>query len=251
MPTASMPSITAVRGMLRTDALRLRRDRFLIGISIYILAITVVMRWLLPEITTAVASEWEFDLIPYHPLIVSYWIVQTAPLIPGIIGAFMLLESREDGTVKALFVSPNPLSSYVSVVCVVMLVTAVSLTLAQGAIIALALPPWPALIAVGLAAAPAAPIFAFLVASFAENKVQAFAYMKIFGLGPTLVLGAYFLPEPWQWLAAIYPPYCASKAYWIAEAGGSQWPLWVLGGLVGSVVWVVVLQRLYLDASRK
>ena len=246
-----MPSATAVRGMLRTDTLRLRRDRFLIAIAVYILAITVVMRWLLPEITTGFASNWDFDLTPYHPVLVSYFIVQVGPLIPGIIGGFLLLESREDGAVKALLVSPNPLSSYLSVVCVVMFVTAVTLTLAQGAIIALALPPWPALIAVSLAAAPGAPVFALLIAAVANNKVEAFAYMKIFGLGPILATVAYFVPAPWQWLAAIYPPYCASKAYWVAEAGGSQWPVWILAGLVSSAVWVGVLQRLYLRAARK
>ena len=181
----------------------------------------------------------------------SYFIVQLAPLIPGIIGGFLLLESREDGTVKALLVSPNPLTSYVSVVCVVMFVTAATLTVAEGAIITLALPPWPALISVGIVAAPAAPMFALLIAAIADNKVQAFAYMKIFGLGPLLATVAYFLPMPWQWLAAIYPPYCASKAYWIAEAGGSEWPLWVLGGLVFSAVWVGVLLRLFLRAARK
>ncbi len=251
MPSDSMPSFRAVCGMLRTDALRLRRDRFLIGISAYILAITVLMRWILPEITTGIAVEWEFDLTPYHPLLVSHLIVQLAPLVPGIIGAFLLLESREDGTVKALLVSPHPLTSYLAVVCVVMFVTAVALTVVQGAIIALALPAWPALIAVGLAAAPWALIFALLTAAVSDNKVQAFAYLKLFGVGPIFATGAYFLPEPWQWLAAIYPPYCASKAYWVAEAGGSQWLLWVLGGGVGSAVWVSFLQRLYLRAARK
>jgi fluoroquinolone transport system permease protein len=245
-----MPSMTAIHGMLRTDALRLRRDRFLIGISVYILEITVVMRWLLPELTTGIATNWEFDLTPYHPLLVSYFIVQLAPLLPGIIGAFLLLESREDGTVKALLVSLNPLTSYVSVVCVVMFATSVTLSVAQSQIIALALPPWPALIAVALATAPWAPVFALLIASIANNKVQAFAYMKLFGVGPLLVTGAWFLPEPWQWLTAIYPPYCASKAYWVAETGGGSWPLWVLWGLVCSAAWVVALQRLYLRAAR-
>lgn len=247
----SMPSFIAVRGMLRADALRLRRDRFLIGISVYVLVITVLMRWILPAITSGIATEWKFDLTPYHPLLVSHFIVQLAPLVPGIIGAFLLLESREDGTVKALLVSPNPLTSYLAVVCGVMFVTALALTIVQGAIIALALPSWPGLIAVGLAAAPWALIFALLTAAVSDNKVQAFAYMKLFGIGPLIATGAYFLPEPWQWLAAIYPPYCASKAYWVAEAGGSQWPLWILGGLVGSAVWVRVLQRLYLRGARK
>ena len=52
-----MPSITAVRGMLVTDALRLRRDRFLIGFIAYILAVTVGMRWLLPELTAYASSN--------------------------------------------------------------------------------------------------------------------------------------------------------------------------------------------------
>ena len=251
MPSAPMPSVTAIRGMLRTDTLRMRRDRFLMSISPIVFAYALGLRWLLPFITADWASDWDFDLTTYHSLIVSTFIVQGMPLLPGLIGGFLLLESREDGTVKALMVSPNPLTSYLSVVCVVMFVTAALLTLIGGATIALALPPWPALIAVALAVAPGAPMYALLLATVANNKVQAFAYMKLLGNGGLLVVGAYFLPEPWQWLTAIYPPYCASKAYWIAEAGGSNWPVWILAGLVGSAVWVVVLQRLYLRAARK
>jgi fluoroquinolone transport system permease protein len=246
-----MPSTIAVRGMLRTDALRVSRDRFLIGITLYILAVTAAMRWLIPSLTIDIAAEWRFNLTPYHPLLISYFIVQLAPMVPGIIGGFLLLESREDGTVKALLVSPNPLTGYIAIVCVVMFVSAMMLTVVQATIIGVALPPLPALIAVGLAAASGAPMFALLIAALANNKVQAFAYMKVFGLGPLLVTLAYFLPEPWQWSAAIYPPYFASKAYWVAEAGGGEWPLWILGGLASSVIWIGVLQRLFLRAAQK
>jgi fluoroquinolone transport system permease protein len=134
---------------------------------------------------------------------------------------------------------------------VVMYVTSALLTVVAGALIGLSLPPWPALIAVGLAAAPAAPMFALLVAAVSNNKVQAFAYLKLFGAGPMITVGAYFLPEPWQWFSAIYPPYCASKAYWVAEAGGSTWPLWVFAALITSAIWVGVLQRVYLRAARR
>ncbi len=246
-----MPSAIAVRGMLRTDALRLRRDRFVLALSVYAIGATVLIGLVIPEISADLARDSGFDLASYHSLIVSHLIVQTVPLIPGMIGGFMLLESREDGTVKALLVSPSSLTSYVLVVCAVMCITAMTLTVAEGAIIALALPPWPALIAVGVAGAPAAPMFALLIAAVANNKVQAIAYMKLFGLGPLLVVGAFFVPTPWQWLAAIYPPYCASKAYWVAEAGGGEWTLWVLVGLISSAVWLGVLQRLFLNAARR
>ncbi|MEO2018737.1 MAG: hypothetical protein ABGZ53_30685 [Fuerstiella sp.] len=246
-----MPSITALRGMLNADALRMVRDRFLVGITVYILCVLPVMRGIIQWVTTEVASQWAFDLTPYHPLIVSTLVVQSFPVLPGLIFGLLLLESRENETVKALLVSPNPLSSYIWVTCVVMFVSAALLTVISAAIIALALPPWPALIGVGLAAAPASAIYALLLATVANNKVQAFAYMKLFGIGAWFVIVAWFLPEPWQWLVAIYPPYCASKAYWVAEAGGNAWPLWVLAGLVSSAVWVVVLQRLFLNAARK
>lgn len=245
-----MTFVTAVRGMLTTDMLRMLRDRFLVGITVYVVFVFFVMRAAIPWVTAEIVAAWDFDLTPYHPLIVSHFVVQLSPLIPGIIGAFLLLESREDGTVKALLVAPYPLTSYVFILGAAMSVTAWMLTIGAGVIIGLALPPWTALIAVGLAGAPAAPMFALLVAAIANNKVQAFAYLKIFGLGPILATSAYFLPEPGQWLMVAYPPYCASKAYWVAEAGGSSWPLWMIGGLVSSVVWVVALQRLYLRAAR-
>lgn len=251
MFSTPVPSTTAVRGMLKTDALRMVRDRFLVGVSAYILFVFVVMRWAIPWITTEVTTAWDFDLTPYHPLIVSHFVVQLAPLVPGIVGGFLLLESREEGTVKALLVAPAPLPSYVAVLSFVMCVTSALLTVAASALIGLRLPPWPALIAVSLAAAPAAPMFALLVAAVSNNKVQAFAYLKLFGAGPMIAVGAYFLPEPWQWLSAIYPPYCASKAYWVAEAGGSTWPLWVLVALVISAVWFGVLQRAYLGVARR
>ena len=125
MSAGPLPSTTAVRGILKTDALRILRDRFLIGITAYILFVFVVMRGVIPWITAGVASAWDFDLTPYHPLIVSHFVVQLAAMIPGIVGGFLLLESREEGTVKALLVSPSPLQSYLVVVCVVMFVTSV------------------------------------------------------------------------------------------------------------------------------
>lgn len=242
-----MISRTALIGMLKTDALRLLRDRFLIGISLYILFIFVAMRAFIPWLTAEIASNGGFDLIPYLPLIVSYIVVQIAPMLPGIIGGFMLLESREEGTAKALLVTP---SSYLPVMCVAMIVISVALTVFAGAIIEIAMPSWSAQIAIAFVAAPSAPIFALALATLANIKVQAFAWMKALGIGPLLVVGAWFLPEAWQWLAGIYPPYWASKAFWVAESGGA-WAMWAFGGLVTSAIWLEILRRLFLKAASR
>ena len=179
-----MLSITAARGMLQTDGIRLLRDRFLIGIGVYIIVISIALRWLLPWVAAEVDVRLAFDLTPYYPLAVSHFVVQLAGLLAGIIGGLLLLEGREDGTIKALLVSPVPLSVYVAVLCVVMGFASIVLTITEGAIIGLALPPWPALLGAAVAGAPAGAGLALFIATFADNKTEAFAWMKIVGLGP-------------------------------------------------------------------
>lgn len=246
-----MPSTVAMRGMLRVDFLRVIRDRFLTGITAYIFFVFFLLRAAIPWATDKIALNWQFDLTPYHALIVAHFVVQLAPFLPGIVGGFLLLESREEGTTKALLVAPNSLFSYVMVACALLGLSAVFLTMLTGAIIGTALPSWPALLAIALAAAPAGPAFALLIATSANNKVQAFAFMKIFGTAPLISVGGFFLPEPAQWLVGIYPPFCACKAYWLAEAGIGSWPFWVLAGLINSTVLLVVLIRMFLSAAHR
>ena len=246
-----MPSAIALKGILRADGIRLRRDRFLLGITVYLLAVSLAMRWAVPWITSGAEARWGFDLAPYHALLMSWVLVQLAPQLVGILGAFLLLEAKEDRMVKAQLVAPVPLGSYLWVVGSVMLGAAAVLIVVEAAIIGIALPPWPALLGIAVAGAPAAGGFAFFTAAVAQDKTQAMAYLKILGNAPFVATGAYFVAEPWQWLAGVYPPYWAVKAYWVAEAGSDAWPIWVLGGLLMSALWLVALVRMYTRAARR
>ena len=236
---------------LRADGLRLARDRFLVGTGLYIIAISVAMRWVIPWVTPGIEGRWGFDLTPYYALVVSHIVVQLAPILVGILGAFLLLESREDRTIKALLVSPLPLSTYLRWLGCVMIVTSTVLTVVEGLIIGLGLPSLPALVAVGLVGALTAPLIALAVAGLAGNKTEAFAYLKIIGVAPLLLSGTYFLSEPLQWVAAVYPPYWAVKAYWVAEAGGHGWALWLFGGVLVASVWIAWSIRLFTRAARR
>lgn len=201
----SMPSTTAILGMLWVDGLRLARDRFLVGTAIYIIALSIGMRWLLPWVTEEVAARLAFDLAAYHAVMVSHMIVVLTALTAGFVGGFLLLAGREDRTVKAQLVTPVPLVAHVVLVSLVLALAAVMLTLVEGAIIGLALPPWPALVAIACAGAPAAPLLALFIASFADNKVEAFAYSKFAGVAVLIPAGAFFVPEPWQCSPASTP----------------------------------------------
>lgn len=247
----SLPSLTAAKGMLRVDGLRLLRDRFLLGMIVYIVGIAIAIRLALPWVTDELRARVGFDLGPWYPLLTSHFVVGLAGLLAGILGGFLLLESREDRTIKALLVTPTPLASYLVVLGSAVLVMSTALALVQGVIVGVALPPWPALVGASVAAAPAALIFALVIAALADNKTEAFAIMKICAVAPLVPSGSYFLAEPWQWLAAVYPPYWAAKAYWVAQAGEGPWLPWVLGGLLVSAVWVGLLARLFVRAARR
>ncbi len=169
-----MPSTAAVLSILRTDGIRLRRDRFLIGMALYIVGISIVMRWALPWIGREVAARFDFDLSPYYPLLISHFVVQLTALLGGMLGGLLLLEGRENQTVKALLVSPVPLPVYLGVLGTVLVVATILLTLVEGGIIGLGLPPWPALVGAAVAGAPAAPGLALFVAAVADNKTEAF-----------------------------------------------------------------------------
>ena len=56
------------------------------------------------------------------------------------------------------------------------------------------------------------------------------------GFGAGLIpLAAYFIGEPWQFLAGIYPPYWTFKAYWVAVSGGGGWWIYLSIGAVTSL----------------
>ena len=61
----------------------------------------------------------------------------------------------------------------------------------------------------------------------------------VIGLPPVV---AYFIPEPWQYLAGVLPPYWVYKAYWEALDGNPGWWIHLLIGLfsLSALLWLVV-----------
>ncbi len=246
-----MITTLALRGMLRTDLLRVIRDRFLIGMTLYIVGISVVMRWALPGITTLLDDRWGFDLRPWHVLLVCHSTVVLTGILTGLIGGFLLLETREERTVMALLVTPTPLGSYLLLFSIVLVLIGSAFAIMEATIIGIALPPWPALVVAAIGGASAGPVNAFFQATFASNKVEAIAYSKFVSSAALIALGAYFLPEPWQWFAGIYPPYWAAKCYWAATDGSPYWPYWGLGAPLTSLLWGTFFARRFLRRVRE
>ncbi|NRA89382.1 MAG: hypothetical protein HRU28_18790 [Rhizobiales bacterium] len=57
----------------------------------------------------------------------------------------------------------------------------------------------------------AGSLFSVLSALFlvltADNKIQGFAMGKFLSIGGWVMMVGWFIPQPWQWLVGIFPPF--------------------------------------------
>lgn len=228
-----MIALRTAAALARNDFKLIRRDSFLVSALIYILALAALARIYLPVLRRYLADRG-VDLEPFYPLIASYMAVMLGAMMVGIFFGFLLIDERDEHTLAALLVTPLPLRTYLGYRVGLPVILAVPLILVLFAILDLALLPAWQLLLVALAGAPLAAITTLFLPSFADNKVQAFALAKILSGSAMLPVAAYFLDEPWQFLAGVYPPYWVLKAFWTASAGGSGWWLFLIVGAAGS-----------------
>lgn len=243
--------LTALRSVAGVDARLVARDRFLAWMTVFILALAVIFRFAFPAAASPLRASFGFDLETYYPLLASFVVMTLgAPLI-GMIMGFILVEAREDNTLKALMVSPLSFDWYLAYKALVPILLGCVTGPAVGLIVGVGLPPFGLLLLICVVASIMAGISAFVIATFSDNRVQAFAVLKISGLSGWIPLAAYFIPEPWQYLAGLFPHYWVFKAYWMAVEGRASWML-ALG--VGAVtLWValwLLMKRFEIVARR-
>lgn len=218
-----------------TDVKLVSRDRFLVGMPLFVLGLAVLLRFALPAVTELLRESHGFDLEPYWILIASSAALGTAAPLIGMIIGFILLESRENHTLKALMVSPVSLKHYLLYHSSIPIFLGAVFTALFAVIVGVGLPSAAALIAISLVGSVLGGIATLFIATFADNKVQAFAIMKAFSGAGLIPLAAYFIREPWQFLAGVYPPYWTFKAYWVAAKLGGGWWIYLSIGAVTSL----------------
>jgi fluoroquinolone transport system permease protein len=235
------------RKLSGNDARLILRDSFILTMIGYILVIAVMMRYAVPWLSELVFTEYQFDLLPYYPLIASYLTLALSPQISGYVFGFLLLDERDDQTLKALLVTPLPLLSFILYRLASASLLAFCLVIANLWIVNLMTFTVLEIFLVAVGAGLFAPVIMIFLGTVAANKVEGFALMKILGVISLVPIAAWFLPMPWQLLAGIYPPYWVSKAMWIIAEGGS---LWFVPLLVG-VVWTLSVVGLFVRRFKK
>jgi fluoroquinolone transport system permease protein len=229
----------------RTDVRLIGRDTFLTGLFGYIIVISIFLRFALPWLADAVAANPEMAVhVPdYYPLIIGYMVIYLGNLIGGMVIGFVVLDERDNNTIKAMLVTPLPLSAYMLYRVIGPAVVSFAIIMIELLIINVALVPVGQLAVLAAGASLTAPLIMLFFATFAQNKVQGFALNKIVGIAGLTILAAWFVQEPLQYLLGLFPAYWFVKAYWVAHAGGSDWPLLLLIGVVYTVTLLFLMLR--------
>jgi hypothetical protein len=96
----------------RNDIRGTYRDPLLVMIVVAPIIWTLGVVILTPLFTEMLAERYEFDLVPYYPLVLTAFLLLTSIVIAGGLGAFLVLDEVDAGTLTALRVTPVPLSIF-------------------------------------------------------------------------------------------------------------------------------------------
>jgi fluoroquinolone transport system permease protein len=235
--------MSTLRAFGLNDLRNVKREALLFYMLIIPPLMVAVLRLVLPWATASFSERFGFDLVPYYPMILSFFFVLQIPLLFGVLVGLLVLDEQDDGTLTALRVTPVSMSGYalyrggaaVSLSFAYVLITLRFSGFAPPSLL-------PAMATVAFLSGLLSAVFATVLATFAANKVEGMAVTK--GLA-TLMLGplaAYFIHSDWQLLFGLLPTYWPAKAFWVAENGGNFW-LYILVGLVYNLLLLAWLLR--------
>ncbi len=217
----------------RNDIRGTYRDPLLVMLVVAPVIWTTGVAVLTPMVTDLLAERYDFDLVPYYPLVLTAFLLLTSIIIVSGLAAFLVLDEIDADTLTALRVTPVPLATFFGYrAATVMAVTTlyVIATLSFSRILAPGL--LPALIPIGILAGQSAVVTLLLIVAVAGNKIQGIAMVRVLGM---LIAGLpclpWFIDSAWSLTFGVLPPYWAAKAFWIASAHGTWWP-YLLGGVI-------------------
>jgi len=230
--------------VLRADAKRIMRDRFLLLIVTYLPLMALAFRWLVPALAERVQDR--VDITPFYPVLCVV-LVLILPYAMGLVLGLQLLEEKDERSLAAVAVTPFAIDRYFwfrvgayAVVGALMLVVSheamglVRISLGQ-------------LAAIAAASTLSTGASAVIVAVLAKNQVQGFAVLKGSGLPFVMPALSYFVPRHWDLLFGVIPLYWPIKAYYIAVAGESSALFWgaIGGAVITQLIALVALYRVF------
>jgi fluoroquinolone transport system permease protein len=209
-----MNVLRTIRSLGPIDAVNLLRDPLLRWIVALPMLVALAARVILPVLIGRLEEALRISLGGFYPVIAGYALLITAPVMCGMVIGFLMLDERDDRTLLALRVTPLPLSRYLAWRLTLPMLLSAVVTIVAFLLAGLERPGISHVLLSALAAAPLAPLMALSLATFAGNKVQGFALVKVSSVFQMAPLLAYFIHSDWQAAFGIIPTYWPAKSLW-------------------------------------
>lgn len=232
---------TLIRSLGAADLRNFRRDPLLIWMVIFPPAVALLFRLLVPALQKILLTRWGFELDPYYPLIMSFFLL-TPGVIAGVLSGFVLVDERDEGVLTAIAVTPVPWWSWLTYRLAVPLGLGTALAVATYPMVGIMPLPLVDLVVIAGVAALLAPVTALFLAAFAANKVSGFAMIKILNTVNMLPIIAWFFEPPMQWIAGIVPSFWPMRMVWQACAGRAYF-VEAIGGVLVAMLALLLLER--------
>ena len=213
-----MNTIRIFRTLGPVDLKNIRRDALLMWMPVMPLMMVLAMRIAVAPMTEFAQTQFDFDLVPYYPLLVSFYLL-LAPGIVGFVIGFLLLDERDDHTLTALMVTPLPMTGYLLYLISVPMILGLTMTLAGYPLLGLIPLPPLELVLIAILGAFSGAQTALLLAALAENKVSGLAVMKMLNGVQMFPVLAFFIPSAWAYVIGIVPSFWSVKLFWLVADG--------------------------------
>jgi fluoroquinolone transport system permease protein len=247
---ASM-NVRALVAFGRNDIRGTYRDPLLVMIVFAPVIWTTGVVVLTPRFTEMLANRYDFDLVPFYPLVLTAFLLLTSIVIVGGLASFLVLDEVDADTLTALRVTPVPLSTFFAYRAATVMVMTTAYVIATMSFSGILEPGLVlALVPIGLLAGMSSVVTLLLIVAVASNKIQGLAMVR--GLG-MLIAGLpclpWFIHSGWNLAFGVLPPYWAAKAFWVASDHATWWP-YLLGGVVYNFAIAWPLFRRFVNKNR-
>jgi fluoroquinolone transport system permease protein len=227
-------STAVFRALIYADSRMLWRDPLLGWILALPIGLALLLRALIPRVQDGLLAGMAFVLTPYHPLVMSGYLM-TAPGMVGMVIGFLFLDERDARTLTALRTTPLSMRQYLAYRVALPLVLGTASTLIGYPLTGMTPLVLSSLLPIAIVAGLSAPILALVLAIAAPNKVAGFAVVKVMNAVNLLPVVAYFVSRPLQFAAGVFPTYWPMRALWSAAAGEPYGTHLVIGTVISAL----------------
>ncbi|WP_027084497.1 hypothetical protein [Cohnella panacarvi] len=233
------------RALLLGDIRQLLTDPMLMSSLVGPLMLIIIARLGFPILSDWLVQDYDFLLDEYISFAAVFLLI-VIPMLPGSMSGLLMLDERDENMVTYFGVTPLARAGYfryrlllpslLTFLLSVLFILLSGITEIQ-----------PENIYTVILLVLEAPILALFLTAFAANKVEGLALSKASGLLFVGPVTAYFVPEPWTYLAVWVPTYWPAQSYLTGIAGHSLASVgWFVIGLVFHVVLLTKLFHVFL-----